>query len=534
MNDPTPGEQDLVVHVFAPLGGRHARRAGEQVRAIWLRCRELLGVTDPIGGTGLPAEPPASVPTGLDGALAAAQNEAVDLQLVLRRHHDLLNLSVLFAAPARTGLASFVPPGWIEFDRWWSEVQGDDVGDLLGTVRIYQAQQPGESTPEPLPGRLRGGIRWDARQTLDDDLRLWESDPSTGADRDIVITAPVGEDARLSAWTWSRGGTEMPPLARYLANAAKLRHHIRVWQRDEDWLAHLRAQVDTRVDELQADLTRADVADELRGDEAGLVVAADRVERMRRSVAVVRDNMASLLPRQLSADTALADWFHAQLGDALTQLDRSRNLAREIRAIAPEPVPPRPVPQPVGRRFRMGFMVDVVDYSGRTTPDEERIQGRVAEVVRDVVADLGLDFADADHQGTGDGLLVFLPDHVDVQRALPSLLNGMARRVAEDNAVHRDRVRLRMAADVGPVGLAALGFGGKVALTIGRLLDSAPLRAAIAGSPETDLAVVLSDRLHEYVVGEGTPGLDPDDFEPVDVVVKAFAGRGWLWTTRHS
>ncbi|WP_281277861.1 CATRA conflict system CASPASE/TPR repeat-associated protein [Saccharothrix texasensis] len=106
----------------------------------------------------------------------------------------------------------------------------------------------------------------------------------------------------MSAWTWSRGEPAMPPLARYLLHAAKLRHHVRVWQGDEDWLAPLRGQVDTHVDELRFDLTRTDIGDRLRGDEAGLVVAADRVERMRKSVEIARWNMAKLQDRPLVAD----------------------------------------------------------------------------------------------------------------------------------------------------------------------------------------------------------------------------------------
>ncbi|WP_158854084.1 CATRA conflict system CASPASE/TPR repeat-associated protein [Saccharothrix deserti] len=532
MTAPTPTEQELIVHVFAPLEGRRAAHAFGQVRSIWQRCRDLLGVTDPISATGLPTAPPAVVHPGPDGPLAAAQNEAVDIQLLLRRHQDMLNLSLAFAAPVDAGPASFVPPGWIEFDRWWVEVVGDDTDALLGTARVHQAKPPGEWARERLPARLHGRIRWGSPQSLEGDILLWEPDPSSGPDRDLVVMAPVGEDDRLSAWTWSRGEVDMPPLARYLANAAKLRHHIRVWERDEAWLARLRTQVDTRVDELRTDLTRADVVGELRGDEIGLAVAADRVERMRESVAAVRHNMALLMSRQLDADVALVDWFHVQLGDTLSQLDRSRGLARVIREMAPAPEPVRAAPKAAGKRFRMGFMLDVVDYGSRSTPAEERVQERLAVLVKDAVTDLGLDFADADHQGAGDGLLVFLPDHVDVQRALPSLLNGMARRVADDNAVHRDRIRLRMAADVGPVGLAALGFGGKVTLTIGRLLDSRPLRAAVVERPGADLVVMLSDRLHEYVVGEGVLGLDPDEFEPAEIAVKTFTGRGWLWKGR--
>ncbi|CCH32127.1 CATRA conflict system CASPASE/TPR repeat-associated protein [Actinosynnema sp. NPDC047251] len=536
-------EQELVVHAFAPSTGRPARRGRQWVQETWQRCQDLLGTAEPIAPTGLPGTPPAALDRGPDGPLAAAQNTAVDAQLVLRRAHDVLNLSLLLVSPSAEGLGAGVPPGWIEFDRWWAEIAGD-VGVLLGVTRVYQAKLPvGEVRPH-LPTHLRDTVRWDRPYRWDDDVTLWEPDLTVGPVRDIVAFAPPDKDPELSACTWSRGDPAMPVLARYLLHAVKLRHHVGVWQRDEDWLTRLRTQVDTHVDELRTDLDgtaragvggvepgrdRAALADELRGDEAGLVVAADRVERMRKSVEIARVNMAAFRPRPLPADEGLAEWFLAQLGDTLDQVERSRGLARTIRDLVPAPVAPAVPPRPVGRAIRMGFMLDVVQYSGRTTFEEVLLQQRVEALVAGLLADLGLTFADTDHQGTGDGLLVFLPHDVDVQRVLPILLDRVVVRMGQDNTTYRDRLRLRLALDVGPVGVAALGFGGKVALVMGRLLDSGPLRQAVLDHPDADVVAMVSDRLHDYVVAEGAPGLDPERFERVSVAVKTFEAQAWLW-----
>jgi hypothetical protein len=48
-----------------------------------------------------------------------------------------------------------------------------------------------------------------------------------------------------------------------------------------------------------------------------------------------------------------------------------------------------------------------------------------------------------------------------------------------------------------------------------------PLRAAIATGDE-DLAVMVSDHLHAYVIAEGVPGLAATDFRRHLVVVKTF------------
>ncbi|XVS61749.1 CATRA conflict system CASPASE/TPR repeat-associated protein [Actinosynnema sp. CA-299493] len=521
---PEPVEQELVLHVFAPLRGEHAGAARDGVLAIWDRCRDLLGATEAVPRVGLPTAPAADPADAPEGPLAAAQNAEVSTQVVIRRSGTVLNLSLILTAPAAPGLGAVAPPGWIEFDRWCDEVEGADTAPAYGVVRIHQAKQPADRVRDRLPERLRDVVRWQRRGRF----LVWEPPAGSRVARDLVVIAPEGRDAELTAWTWSRGGAEMPPLGRYLLHASLLRHHVRVWHRDEPWLTDLRDRVEDVVLRLRDD--PGESAAELRRDEVGLRVAVERVERMRASVEATRANMASLEPQPLPADRGLADWFLAELADLRLGLDRGRALAGEAREMIVRAEPPASRdPAPPGKQLRMGFMLDVVDYSSRDTPDQERVQRRVVELVRELLADLGVRLTDADHQGTGDGLMVFLPARVDVQRALPALLGGAAAGLARDNAAHRDRVRLRMAVDVGPVGLAALGFGGKVATSVGRLLDSAPLRQALTDHPAVDLAALVSDRLHGFVVAEGVPGTDPARFTPTDVAVKTFRDRAWLW-----
>lgn len=521
-----PTEQELVVHAFAPLRGRHAERGWASLLEVWRRSGELLGTTEPVPTTGLPVVPPAELLPGRPEVLAAAQNEHVDVQLVLRRTHDVAALAVLFAAPDATGLAAGAPPGWAEFHRWWAELSEAGTDGLLGVAELFLCKAP--VARDSLPRPLRGAVNW-SQGYRHDDLLLWEPPTDTEVVRYLVVSAPTDQDAELSRWTWSRGDLAMSPLGRYLAQAAKLRHHIRVWQDDEQWLARLRAQVDVHVDELRSDLARAAVVSELHGDEAGLVVAADRVDRMRDSVQVSRSNMTALLGSPLPADVGLAESFLAQLGQEGTLLDRSRSLAQEVRALAPpHTAPAGPVRSP-DNAIRLGLTLDIVQYTAREPPEMQRLQQRLLDLVVGVLGDLGLTMSDTDHQGTGDGLMMFLPAEVDVQRALPSLLHGMGERLRQDNEIHRDRLRARMALDVGPVGLAALGFKGKISSIMGRMLDSGRLRQAVLDHADVDLVAMVSDRLFDFVVGEGAPGLDAANFTRVDVAAKNYRGDAWLW-----
>jgi hypothetical protein len=198
---------------------------------------------------------------------------------------------------------------------------------------------------------------------------------------------------------------------------------------------------------------------------------------------------------------------------------------------APTPRKPATASETPGRiELRLGFAVDVVGYSARSSPEKESVQERLAALVRAVLGELDLDLKETDHQDGGDGMNVFLPATVELHRALPVLIRAWQDRLTRDNQRYQDRIRLRMALDVGPVGLTALGFGGRTIITVNRLLHSDTLRRALHEHTNADLAVLVSDQLHQHVIGEGYPGLDAARFEQHLIVAKEYKGHAWLWT----
>jgi hypothetical protein len=178
----------------------------------------------------------------------------------------------------------------------------------------------------------------------------------------------------------------------------------------------------------------------------------------------------------------------------------------------------------------MGFMLDIADYGGRTTRAKERVQERLAALIRQVLDDLDVQPPATDGQGTGDGMLLFLPSELDVQRALPVLLHSTAAHLTVDNKEFQDQLRLRMAVDIGPVRSTQLGFSGATATNLGRLLDSKPLRERLINHPNHDLAVIVSDRLHSFVIAEDVPALPPTQFKRVSTQIKEITNTPWLWT----
>lgn len=179
--------------------------------------------------------------------------------------------------------------------------------------------------------------------------------------------------------------------------------------------------------------------------------------------------------------------------------------------------------------MRLGFVLDVSGYSGRSAAQKIDVQQRVSALVEEMLADLGVNRADTYHHGTGDGMVVFLPSEIEIHRALTRLLRTAAQGLADDNRRYRDRMRLRLAIVVGPIGPAAIGFSGNTIVEAGRLVDSAELRDALADRPGADLVALISDQVHSYVIGELQTGVDPTDFEPIQVRNKEYHAPAWLW-----
>jgi hypothetical protein len=553
------GEQEFVAHLFAPLDGPNVDLALQQVGDLWKACRTQLGMTQRIVGTGLPAEFPADPRAGPERALAGLQDPAVSFQVIVRREHDALNLSLAMAAPEapprrQHTVGSAIPPGWYEFARWWRTLTTGGLGALLGGATIYLAKSPDGAETDVrahLPPHEDDASAWWASAILIDGFPTW--DVTSGGDRAIrrlVVLGRPDEDARLSQHTWSAGDIALPPLGRYLMHAAKLRHQVRVLG-DGSELTRLRERATARMDRLVGLLRNPDAAAdvaaavaEVAADEAELAGTLEALHRMRRSVEIARGNMASALPDPFPSDAALAGRVSQQLVDDVDFLEGVRVRAERTREITRTPVqvppvttaipePPPEQPPRLDTRVvqRLGFGFDVIGYSSRSSPQQAEVQQRLAGMVERVLLGIGLELHDTDRQDAGDGMVVVLPPDLELHRVLPGLLRGWRIQVLAGNGEHPgDRIRLRLSVAAGPFANAAIGFAGATIIEIGRLLDSAALRRAAADHHDADVVALISDRLYADVVGEGHPGLDPDQFVRIPVEVKTYQKEAWLWT----
>ncbi len=283
---------------------------------MWDRCRDELGTTDAVPGLGLPVEPGGLGPPGSGTiALAAAQRPDTHVQVLLRLHHDVLNLSVFAGPPGTT---------WPQQENLLAPVFGTPSRAFIGTAWLYLGK---DDEPSAAGGReLAPGIV----------LRETSARVDTRVDRRFVVLAPTDRDDQLSDWTWGNGGVAMSPLARYLMHVAKLRYQIRVHaalppaselcRRLEDALAR------GDHDELKA--SRFDIARQLAA-----------LRAMRRTVEIASANAVTALGPAAGApggtdpigdDRALADFFTQRLDDDITYLETSAEGARQMTDLLPE------------------------------------------------------------------------------------------------------------------------------------------------------------------------------------------------------
>jgi hypothetical protein len=170
-------------------------------------------------------------------------------------------------------------------------------------------------------------------------------------------------------------------------------------------------------------------------------------------------------------------------------------------------------------RYRLGFTVDVVGYSSRTIDAQRQVQHRLLTLFYRFIAETGIEFVPEAFQSNGDGFHYFLPDS-DVHMAVSYLLSAFPAILAEDNQDNSDRIRLRMATDIGTVGLGPLGFTADAVIRFSRLVDSKPIRDAVK-EHDTDLVALVSDTLYQDVITR-FDDLARLPFQHVDVEVKNY------------
>ncbi|SEF36501.1 hypothetical protein SAMN05421837_110256 [Amycolatopsis pretoriensis] len=200
----------------------------------------------------------------------------------------------------------------------------------------------------------------------------------------------------------------------------------------------------------------------------------------------------------------------------------------------------RPAPaEPVRTRspaVRLCVAVDTESYSRFSTGEAARSQQRLVDVLARARRHAGLREADVDLQQSGDGQFAILPAGVDESAVIPRLVSAIRTELAATNAdlnAHA-RLRLRVALHRGHVAAGVNGWVGSATIAVHRLLDSAPVRAALAREHDADFALIVSDVLYTDIITDGYGSLDPADFAPAEVRLpeKNFAESAWVYVPK--
>jgi CHAT domain-containing protein len=186
---------------------------------------------------------------------------------------------------------------------------------------------------------------------------------------------------------------------------------------------------------------------------------------------------------------------------------------------------------PAGIR-KLCVAYDVEGYSGRGTRREYNVQQRLSETLNIAFSEAGALPGRPEVQEQGDGGIAFLPTGgaVDEPRLIVGLLNALRTRLTEVNEelVKEAQVRLRVALQEGVVHRAAHGYVGPAVVEVCRLRDAPAVRSALAGS-EAPMVVAVADGLYHDVLAHGYHGLPGAAFTPVDVQVKSYTGKAWIY-----
>ncbi|WP_285572122.1 hypothetical protein OG521_14040 [Streptomyces sp. NBC_01463] len=180
---------------------------------------------------------------------------------------------------------------------------------------------------------------------------------------------------------------------------------------------------------------------------------------------------------------------------------------------------------------RLLLAVDARGYGSSDTARQRDIQTALPRLLSEAAEAAGLDRASWVRQAAGDSEFAVLPAGSDEQ----ALVEPFMRRLDAGLRAHnRDRVpgarlALRTVVHFGPASEAPSGFVGPGPVEISRILESDPLRRALAEAPGAALAVALTAPVFTELVAQGYTNFQPEEFREVVVEKKEYRGRAWLW-----
>jgi hypothetical protein len=173
--------------------------------------------------------------------------------------------------------------------------------------------------------------------------------------------------------------------------------------------------------------------------------------------------------------------------------------------------------------------VDIEGFGDRRRSNRNQlvIRDGLYRAMREAFCEARIPWVDRDHEDRGDGMFILIGSEVPKSLFVDSLPSALVSALRRHNDAHPDleRIRLRLAVHAGEVHYDDHGAtAASINLTF-RLLESGPVKDALASSPGV-LAMITSTWFFEEVVQHSAA--DVSAYRPVAVTVKETATRGWI------
>ncbi|MBP2322149.1 hypothetical protein JOF56_002534 [Kibdelosporangium banguiense] len=188
--------------------------------------------------------------------------------------------------------------------------------------------------------------------------------------------------------------------------------------------------------------------------------------------------------------------------------------------------------KPVGpSRRRLLVAADAVGYGRWHDYQQLAIQRHMIDILDYAAAMSKLRRGTWERQAVGDGELAVLPEDEPEHIVVDTFIRQVDVALARHNTLllPEARLRLRFAVHFGRIMPGDNGYAGPGPVEVSRMLNSAPLRRAIAEIPEANLALMVSGNIFKDTIEPLHTTLRPAEFYRVHVMEKEFEADAWLW-----
>ncbi|SRR6266511_321562 len=181
---------------------------------------------------------------------------------------------------------------------------------------------------------------------------------------------------------------------------------------------------------------------------------------------------------------------------------------------------------------RIVLAFDIEGFGGpqRSNPVRSMMRMGLYGLIQEALLHAIGDLRNCSLSDLGDGVLVLIKADVAKTKLVEPFMGDMTTGLKRYNeqAGPNAQIRLRVVLHAGEIIEDPQGFTGEDLNLAFRLLDSDVLRAVLSRS-RANLGLIVSDHFYDTIIKHGFEGIDPSQYEQVDVQVKETVTKAWVF-----